>query len=93
MATTPDISAIIVTPDRVARLPRAIESRTPEHLSLERFEILVVDDASKHGTTAFVREHFGATPNLQILGAPRLGTSPGRDTPVADDLDSWSREG
>jgi len=93
MAMTPDISAITVTPDRVALLPRAIESRTPEDLSLERFEILVDDDASKHGTTAFVRVHFGTTPNLQILGAPRLGTSPGRDTPVADVLDSCSREG
>ncbi len=80
MATTPDISAIIVTHDRIALLPSAIESLLSQNLPRERFEILVVDNASKDGTTTFVRERFGATPNLQILQEPRLGTSHARNT-------------
>jgi glycosyltransferase involved in cell wall biosynthesis len=58
--TSPDISVVIATYNRVSLLPRAVESVLAQHDA--DFELIVVDDASTDGTRAY----------LDSLGDPRI---------------------
>jgi GT2 family glycosyltransferase len=55
----PEISVVIPTRDGAATLPRLLRSLRGQTLADERFEIVVVDNASRDATAAVAR-HFGA---------------------------------
>jgi glycosyltransferase involved in cell wall biosynthesis len=48
----PDVSVVIATRDRAARLQAALASLRAQTLSADRFEVVVVDDGSRDGTPA-----------------------------------------
>src|ERR1051325_6685298 len=52
LADQPDISVVLATYNRAARLPRAIASVLAQEGA--RFELIVVDDASTDGTRAYL---------------------------------------
>lgn len=78
---TPLISAIICTHNRAAYLGAAIDSllaQTAQGRPLERYEILVVDNASTDATRQIVESRQGF-PQLRYLYEPVLGLSVARN--------------
>ncbi len=62
----PDISVVLATYDRLHSLPRAIASVLREDV---RFELIVVDDASRDGTADYLAAF--ADPRIRIIAADR----------------------
>src|ERR1700677_5124016 len=62
----PDISVLLATYDRLHSLPRAIASVLREDV---RFELIVVDDASRDGTADYLAAF--ADPRIRIIAADR----------------------
>jgi GT2 family glycosyltransferase len=58
MTAVPDVSVVVPTRDRSARLAAALEALRGQTIDAERFEIVVVDDGSSDGT----RELLGRLP-------------------------------
>jgi glycosyltransferase involved in cell wall biosynthesis len=73
------ISAVIVTHERVDDLRRALASLLGQTLPAERYEIVVVDNASRDGTRDQVAQLQRAHANLRYVSEPRLGVSHARN--------------
>lgn len=71
MAAVPDVSVVIPTRDRAARLAALLDALGNQTLGTERFEAIVVDDGSTDGTPALL-EAAAAKGRLQ-LRVLRLG--------------------
>src|SRR5260370_31454755 len=66
---TPDISVVLATYDRRHSLPRAIASVLPQ--DDVRFELIVVDDASRDGTADYLATL--CDPGIRTITAERNG--------------------
>src|SRR5882762_2505273 len=66
---TPDISVVLATYDRQHSLPRAIASVLAQDDI--RFELIVVDDASRDGTHDYLAQL--ADPRIRVITAERNG--------------------
>jgi glucosyl-dolichyl phosphate glucuronosyltransferase len=73
------ISAIICTHNRSAYLKSAIQSLAEQTLPKDRYEVIVVDNASTDDTKAVV-ESFAHLRNLRYIHEPVLGLSQARNT-------------
>src|SRR5260370_40697793 len=69
---TPDISVVLATYDRRHSLPRAIASVLPQ--DDVRFELIVVDDASRDGTADYLATL--CDPRVRTIAAERNGGPP-----------------
>lgn len=74
------ISAVICTYNRADRLPLAIKSLLAQNLSSEKYEILVVDNASTDGTAEMLRKEFLPNPSIHYIYEPVQGLSQARNT-------------
>ncbi len=84
----PDISVIVPTYDAVATIRAAIASIDAQ--SLRPREIVVVDDASRDGTPALLREAFGARPDVRLLLRERNGgPAAARNAAIAAASGAW----
>src|SRR5260370_2678522 len=84
---TPDISVVLATYDRRHSLPRAIASVLAQ--DDVRFELIVVDDASRDGTADYLATL--CDPRVRTIAAERNGgarpaRNPGLQTPRARPL-------
>jgi len=80
LADCPDVSVVVATYNRAARLPRAIASALAQEGA--RFELIVVDDASTDGTQAYLASL--ADPRIRVIAAPRnLGPAGARNLGLA----------
>lgn len=77
--TTPCITAVVCTHNRVRHLVKAVESLISQSLPKSKYEILVVDNASTDDTPSVVRERFGDVVNLRYVHEPVLGLSQARN--------------
>jgi glycosyltransferase involved in cell wall biosynthesis len=82
--TPPKLSAVICTHNRVAYLPKAIQSLLEQSLDPALYEILIIDNASTDGTAAVVESEFGHVANLRYVHEPNLGISYARNRGVIE---------
>jgi glycosyltransferase involved in cell wall biosynthesis len=69
------VSVVVCTHNRARLLPTCVESLRRQTLARERFEIVVVDNASSDETPAVSAGLAAATVNLRVVREPRLGKS------------------
>jgi glycosyltransferase involved in cell wall biosynthesis len=70
----PEISVVVATRDRADRLERLLDGVRGQSLDRERFEVVVVDDASSDGTPAVLeREDARGELALAVLRRPKRG--------------------
>jgi glycosyltransferase involved in cell wall biosynthesis len=74
------ISAIVTTRNRVEYLKKALKGLTEQTLQQDRFEILVVDNASTDDTRKTVLDMLPVLSNLQYIYEPVLGLTHARNT-------------
>jgi len=74
------ISAVVCTFNRVGHVRQALRSLVDQTLAARQHEILVVDNGSRDGTVAMIRDEFGSAANLRLLHERRLGVSHARNT-------------
>jgi glycosyltransferase involved in cell wall biosynthesis len=74
---TPDVSVVITTRDRPDRLRRVLASLERQTLPRERFEVIVVDDASGPETAAVLGEHDVRAIRREVAGGPGAGRNSG----------------
>src|SRR5258708_38429372 len=74
---TPDISVVLATYDRRHSLPRAIASVLAQ--DDVRFELIVVDDASRDGTADYLATL--CDPRVRTIAAERNGGAPAGGDP------------
>jgi GT2 family glycosyltransferase len=74
---SPSLSVVVVTRDRAARLRAFLASLWRQTLPADRFEVVVVDDASTDGTQALVEGEAPQTPFslrfVPVAGRPGMG--------------------
>ncbi len=78
------ISVIIPTWNRIAVLPRAIESVI--HQTYQPHEILVVDDGSEDGTAEMVRDRY---PTVNLIMQSQKGVSAARNNGIKKAKGDW----
>jgi glycosyltransferase involved in cell wall biosynthesis len=71
-ATKPQVSVLIATHNRGARLTRCIESLAAQDVDPEVFELIVADDGSDDGSTATI-EALEVPFDLRVLRLPKGG--------------------
>lgn len=76
---TPRLSVVVCTHNRAGILGRCLDSLLAQTLPPGRFEILVVDNASRDDTRSVVR-HGRRAARVRYLFEPRLGLSRARNT-------------
>src|SRR2546425_3331033 len=74
-----DVSAVVCTHNRLDYLKRCIDSLSRQTLDATRFEVIVVDNASKDGTHMWVEQAQGTMPNLRYVHEPTLGLAHARN--------------
>lgn len=63
----PEVSVVMATRDRPDRLARALAALQAQSLEPERFEVIVVDDASGWPTQRLLQERAGGAPALRVI--------------------------
>ena len=74
-----EISAVICTHNRAQYLRKALASLCTQTLEKDRYEILVVDNASTDETATVVQHEYAEAANLRYLFEPELGLSVARN--------------
>jgi glycosyltransferase involved in cell wall biosynthesis len=74
------VSAVVCTHNRATYLRRALASLAVQTLPPERYEIVVIDNASTDATRSVAQEALGALPALRYVHEPQLGVSQARNT-------------
>jgi glycosyltransferase involved in cell wall biosynthesis len=77
-----EVSVIVPTYNRVARVVRAVESVLAQ--TYARCHAIVVDDGSTDGTAAALVAHFGANPRVRLLSQPNRGPAAARNLALAE---------
>lgn len=72
-AAAPEVSVVVATHNRSARLRALLESLRRQTVGQERFELIVVDDASSDGTPALLRAAIGTSLQVRVLRRERSG--------------------
>jgi glycosyltransferase involved in cell wall biosynthesis len=75
----PEIAAVVATRNRENRLRLAIQSLLAQTLPRDRYEIIIVDNASDDGTSALVRGLQAEAVNLHYVYEARTGLSCARN--------------
>jgi glycosyltransferase involved in cell wall biosynthesis len=78
VADAPEVSVVIPTRDRAARLAAALQALAGQSLERERFEIVVVDDGSTDATAEVLGNEDGV-PGVNGLRLPGLGPAAARN--------------
>ena len=78
------ISAVLCTRNRARYLRRAIESLVGQSMPDDRYEIIVVDNASEDETSQVVQEEFREIRNLRYIYEPIRGLSQARNAALED---------
>jgi glucosyl-dolichyl phosphate glucuronosyltransferase len=80
------VSVVICTYNRCEMLRITLASLTRQTVAPDRFEVIVVDNASTDGTPAVVREAQGAFPEhtIRYIHEPQPGASVARNTGLAN---------
>ncbi len=78
------ITVVIPTYNRVALLPRAVESVLSQTYRAD--EIIVVDDGSTDDTCQMVQSHF---PEVKIISQPNKGVSAARNMGIVHASNKW----
>jgi hypothetical protein len=73
------VSAVVCTHNRATLLRRALASLAAQTLPANRYEIIVVDNASTDATRELVTRELSGIPQLRYLLEPRLGVSHARN--------------
>jgi len=79
-----DITAIICTHNGAAYLGRAFQSLIDQTLPRDRYDIIVVDNASTDGTSSLIECHARQYDNLRYVYEPQLGLSYARNRGVQE---------
>jgi GT2 family glycosyltransferase len=79
MSSAPDISVVVPARDATATLPALLESLRAQEVAAERYEVVVVDNASRDDTAGFARS-LGA----RVVHEPVPNRSRARNRGVAD---------
>jgi len=79
MTLAMQVSVVICTLDRVARLRRCVEALAQQTASPCDFEILIVDNGSTDGTADVARTDFSGLANLRLVSEPRRGLARARN--------------
>ena len=74
----PQISVVVATRDRVARLAALLGALRQQTLAKDEFEVVVVDDGSRDGTAALL-ERAGPDQGLTVIRTPAGGPSRARN--------------
>jgi len=74
------LSIVVCTLDRVERVVTCVEALTEQTHPADDFEIIVVDNGSRDGTSARLASQFAGVSNLRLLAEPRKGLSLARNT-------------
>lgn len=69
----PEISVVVATHDRAARLRRLLDALRSQSLKPERFEVVVVDDGSSDDTAGVLREVGGKWPAMKAITRSQAG--------------------
>jgi GT2 family glycosyltransferase len=73
-AETPEVSVVVATFERAGRLERLLAALRAQTLAPDRFEVIVVDDASADGTAELLRRELEAGGiALRTIGRERNG--------------------
>ena len=76
----PMIAAVVCTHNRARLLDRALASLTTQSLSPEKYEVIVVDNASQDDIVEVVRRSSTSSVSIVYCSEPRLGLSQARNT-------------
>ncbi|MEH2292156.1 glycosyltransferase [Nostoc sp.] len=87
--TAPSISVAICTYNRADRLYLALDALRHQTLAAERFDILVVDNASTDRTPEVCQEFASSLPHLRYVFEPVQGLSKARNTALQEVKSSY----
>lgn len=87
--TAPSISVAICTYNRADRLYLALDALRHQTLAADRFEILVVDNASTDRTPEVCQEFASSLPHLRYVFEPVQGLSKARNTALQEVKSSY----
>lgn len=77
--SVPAVSAVVCTHGRVANLPDALASLARQTLAPSRYEIVVVDNASRDETQSYLAAASARRPDLRVAFEPVLGLNHARN--------------
>jgi glycosyltransferase involved in cell wall biosynthesis len=80
--STPEISVVIPTYDRIETLRHVIPSLLRQDLRAERYEIVVADSNSNDGTAAYLAEIAREYPRVRHLPGPYTGRAMARNAGI-----------
>ncbi len=78
------VSVVVCTYNRASYLRKAIQSLVDQTCAADRFELLVIDNASTDHTKRVTCEEFAGQPNLRYVYEPVSGLSKARNTGLAE---------
>jgi glycosyltransferase involved in cell wall biosynthesis len=81
--TTPDISVVIPTYNRIDTLRHVIPSLLRQDLRADRYEIVVADSLSNDGTAAYLAQIAREYPRVRHLPGPYTGRAMARNAGIA----------
>lgn len=85
--TSPTVSVIIPTYQRLETLPRAIDSVLSQ--SFNDFELIVVDDGSSDGTAEYLKQLQEKEPRLRVIQQENHGVSAARNHAIEVANGKW----
>ena len=79
-----DISVVIPTRDRASHLSRSLQALARQSFSRERFEVLVVDNASTDNTGEVASQFEKTFPHFKLLSETQLGAARARNCGIRE---------
>jgi len=76
------LSVVIATRNRAGQLGAALESLSRQSISIESFEVIVVDNGSHDSTPAVVQHHLKRQSHWSFLREPKLGAAAARNAGI-----------